>query len=34
MNIAKDARTAVAGLPLAGLAVVEVFFFSLVSTHE
>ncbi|MDX3570935.1 sensor domain-containing protein, partial [Streptomyces sp. ID05-47C] len=32
MNIAKDARTAVAGLPLAGLAVVEVFFFSLLVT--
>ncbi|MGV9560630.1 sensor histidine kinase [Streptomyces sp. NPDC003522] len=32
MNIAKDARTAVAGLPLAGLALVEVFFFSLLVT--
>ncbi|MGX1270544.1 sensor histidine kinase [Streptomyces phaeoluteigriseus] len=32
MNIAKDARTAVAGLPLAGLALAEVFFFSLLVT--
>ncbi|MFD5265520.1 sensor histidine kinase [Streptomyces sp. NPDC058335] len=32
MNIAKDARTAVAGLPLAGLAVVEVLFFSVLVT--
>ncbi|USQ88818.1 sensor domain-containing protein [Streptomyces phaeoluteigriseus] len=32
MNIAKDARTAVAGLPLAGLAVVEVVLFSVLVT--